>query len=137
MNNCQSPKQSRRSPQLSGRQASHHSAQKQTTMKKQILTLSSLALLASGCISQPLKISTPTKGPYDVVGEGKGEATGIMLFNLIPIGQNERFVRAYDAAVKSKGGDALIDPVIQEHWFWGYILNGYSTEITGTIIKYK
>ncbi len=53
------------------------------------------------------------------------------------IGQNERFVRAYEDAVKSKGGDALIDPVIKESWFWGYILNGYTAEITGTVIKYK
>jgi hypothetical protein len=40
---------------------------------------------------------------------------------VIPIGQNERFVRAYEAAVSSQKGDALINPEITEHWFWGYI----------------
>lgn len=106
---------------------------KNTTM----LLLATLPLLAIGCVSQPLRIPTVTKTSYDTLGEGKGNATGIMLFNIIPIGQNERFVNAYEAAVKSKSGDALIDPVIKESWFWGYILNGYKTEVTGTVIKYK
>ena len=107
-------------------------------MKKTlILTLGILTFLAVGCVSQPLKVPTVDKRAYDTLGEGKGSSTGLMLFTFIPIGQNERFVRAYDPAVKSKGGDALIDPVIKENWFWAYILNGYSTEITGTVIKYK
>ena len=105
--------------------------------KTSILSLGLLTLLAAGCVSQPLKIPTVTKTSYDTLGEGKGSATGLMLFNVIPIGQNERFINAYDAAVKSKSGDALLDPVIKESWFWGYILNGYTTEITGTVIKYK
>ena len=105
--------------------------------KTSILLLTLLPLLWTGCASQPLRIPTVTKTPYDTLGEGKGSATGLMLFNIIPIGQNERFVNAYQAAVKSKGGDALLDPVVKENWFWGYILNGYTTEITGTVIKYK
>lgn len=99
-----------------------------------------LALVAAGCASQPLKFPTTaeiSKGNYTVLGEGEGEATGLMLFDVIPIGQNERFVRAYDAAVKSKNGDALIDPTIEEHWFWGYVLDGYSTKVSGTVIKYN
>jgi hypothetical protein len=85
----------------------------------------------------PWKIPAVTKTNYEVLGEGKGQATGLMLFQVIPIGQNQRFLRAYEAAVKSKNGDALIDPEITENWFWGYILNGYQTHVTGTVIKYK
>ena len=107
---------------------------------KPVLSLGLLSLLAAGCASQPLKFPTVaqvTKTNYDVLGEGQGEATGLMLFTFIPIGQNERFLRAYDAAVKSKNGDALIDAEISEKWFWAYVLNGYSTKVTGTVIKYK
>src|SRR5437764_15051751 len=104
------------------------------TKSKLALSILSLGLLAVGCASQPLKIPTITKANYDVLGEGQGDATGIMLFNIIPIGQNERFVKAYEAAVASKNGDALLDPQITENWFWGYILNGYSTHVTGTVI---
>jgi hypothetical protein len=105
-----------------------------------VLSLGSLALLAAGCVSQPLKFPTAEQvgsKPYEIVGEGKGEATGLMLFGFIPIGQNERFVRAYNTAVTSQNGDALINPEIQENWFWGYVLNGYQTHIKGTVIKYK
>ena len=110
-------------------------------MKKitKILFSAGLGLLAAGCFTQPLTFPTVEKvttTKYTVLGEGQGEATGIMLFQLIPIGQNERYVRAYDAAVKSKGGDALINPTIDENWFWGYILNGYQTRVKGTVIKY-
>jgi hypothetical protein len=107
---------------------------------KAIVSLGLLGLMAAGCVSQPLRFPTAaelSKGNYTVVGESQGEATGLMLFNFIPIGQNERFVRAYDSAVRSKGGDAMINVTIQENWFWAYILNGYSTKVTGTVIKYN
>src|SRR5258707_1322779 len=107
---------------------------------KILVLLGSLSLLAVGCVSQPLKfpsVEQINKKPYDVLGEGKGEATGLMLFGVIPIGQNERFVRAYEAAVKSKGGDALIDSTIEENWFWAYLLDGYQTRGFWTVIKDK
>lgn len=107
-------------------------------MRASILVLL-VVLFSFGCSSAPLRISTlqdmTLNKDYQILGEGEGEATGIMLFNLIPIGQNERFERAYDQAVKSKGGDRLINPVITEKWFWAYILNGYSTKVTGTVVK--
>jgi len=96
-----------------------------------------VALLLAGCASEPLRIPTVTRTDYQVLGEGKGKSMGIMLFNVIPIGQNERFVKAYNKAVESMNGDALINPVISEHWFWGYILNGYDTKIEGTVIRYN
>jgi hypothetical protein len=74
---------------------------------------------------------------YDVLGEGEGSSVGIMLFNVIPIGQNDRFENAYKDAISSKNGDALINPVISERWFWAYVLNGYITTVKGTVIKYK
>jgi hypothetical protein len=94
-------------------------------------------VLAAGCASEPLKIDMRPKSNYEELGEGEGRATGIMLFNFIPIKQNERFVNAYDAAVKSRGGDALLNPEISERWFWAYVLNGYITTVRGTVIKYK
>ena len=102
-----------------------------------VLSLSLLAFLTGGCVSKPLKIETRTGSNYEELGQGQGSATGVMLFNFIPIGQNERFVRAYEAAVKSKGGDALLNPEISERWFWAYVLNLYHTTVRGTVIKYK
>ena len=104
------------------------------------LSLGIVGLLAAGCVSQPLKFPTTeelSKQKYDVLGEAEGEATGLMLFQFIPIGQNERYVKAYDKAVQSKGGDALINASVQENWFWAWVLNGYQTHVRGTVIKYK
>ncbi len=103
------------------------------------LTLILFFCLASSCTSAPLRVPTlqnqTVNKDYEVLGEGEGEATGIMLFQLIPIGQNDRFELAYMRAVRSKGGDRLIDPVITERWFWAWILNGYSTTVRGTVVK--
>jgi len=103
---------------------------------KSILCATALITL-SACSSQVLKIPHVSNTNYEVLGESKAQATGIMLFNVIPIKQNDRFVRAYNAAVKNKNGDALIDVEIKEDWFWAYVLNGYKTEVKGTVIKYK
>jgi hypothetical protein len=107
-------------------------------MRKAILIIL-VGFFIFGCASNPLKISTlqnkTSDKDYQVLGLGEGGAAGIMLFNLIPIGQNSRFERAYEEAVKSKGGDRLIDPVITENWFWAVVLNGYITKISGTVVK--
>jgi hypothetical protein len=101
-------------------------------------TLAALAvLLTIGCASAPLQIydvREPSQS-YEVLGEGQGTAVGIMLFGLIPIRQNSRFVRAYDAAVASQGGDRVVNPEISERWFWAYVLNGYITTVKGTVVK--
>jgi hypothetical protein len=46
-------------------------------------------------------------------------------------------VRAQDAAIKAKGGDALINTQVQEKWFWAWVLSGYTTNISGDVIKLK
>jgi hypothetical protein len=109
-------------------------------MKKVVFILLVFFLVVNlGCSSAPLRVPTPNSmvpnRDYEILGEGEGEATGIMLFQFIPIGQNDRFELAYERAVKSKGGDRLIDPVITEKWFWAWILNGYTTKVKGTVVK--
>ena len=92
-----------------------------------------------GCSSVPLKIQNNAgtdQQAYEILGQGQGSATGLMLFSVIPIGQNTRFSDAYQYAIESKSGDELIDIEISERWFWAYILNGYTTTIKGTVIKY-
>lgn len=104
---------------------------------KRLLACCAIIVFMVGCASIPLELKNVDNQNYKVLGEGTGTATGIMLFNVIPIGQNQRFERAYNAAVASKGGDRLLNPVISERWFWAWILNGYKTTVTGTVIKYQ
>jgi len=104
-----------------------------------IIFLAILLIFTIGCASAPMRVPTPNSlvpnRDYEVLGEGEGEATGIMLFQVIPIGQNDRFELAYERAVKSKGGDRLLDPVVSEKWFWAWLLNGYTTKVKGTVVR--
>ena len=61
---------------------------------KKILMLLIVLSLTYGCASTPLQLTNNAKkGNYDILGEGS--ATGKMLFNIIPIGQNTIFEDAY------------------------------------------
>lgn len=84
-----------------------------------------------------MKSQTYSPEQYTVLGHSEGKATGVMLFQFIPIQQNDRFVRAQNAAIKAKGGDALINAQVREDWFWGWVLNGYTTTVSGDVIKLK
>jgi hypothetical protein len=109
-------------------------------MRVTALALASLLLLlATGCTGIPLRLpSAPVGVDEEAIGPVSGEATGMMLFQLIPIGQNERFVLAYDRALdNAKGATRLVDVTIQEDWFWAWILNGYRFRVTGTAVRAK
>lgn len=107
-------------------------------MKKLLLCIILMAFLA-GCAGIPVRMTSPAPDPskYEALGEGIGRSVGIMLFQCIPINQNHRFEKAYNAAIRSRGGDKLLNPVISERWFWAYVLNGYITTVRGTVVKEK
>jgi len=68
---------------------------------KKLLACCVVIVFMVGCASVPLELKNVDNQNYKVLGEGTGTATGIMLFGVIPIGQNQRFERAYNAAVAS------------------------------------
>ena len=99
-----------------------------------------LILLAiTACSGVPLRIPTlPIQSNEEVIGQVSGKATGIMLFQFIPIGQNDRFAKAYQRALLSAtGATRIVDVTIEENWFWAWILNGYSFHLTGTAVRSK
>ena len=103
---------------------------------KAVLVCAPLALLV-GCSSLPTRIGAIPEKKYDVIGKGKANGGGFMLFHFIPIMHNDKVARTYKAAVAQQKGDDLINIVITENWFWAYIGNGYRTTIEGDVIKYK
>ena len=96
-----------------------------------------LGLALAGCTGTPMNTKQYDSSQYTVLGHSEATATGLMLFGVIPIRQNSRFVRAQDAAIKAKGGDALINTQVQESWFWAWVLNGYTTKVSGDVVKLK
>ena len=99
--------------------------------------LAPLALLLGSCSSTVLSIPTGPMGPDEQsLGAVEAKSTGVMLFQFIPIGQNDRFQTAYDEALAQQpGATRLVDLEIEETWWWGYIMNGYGFTLRGTAVK--
>jgi hypothetical protein len=105
-----------------------------------LITIVSLSILfVAACSGAPMKVQNPNpdKGDYTIIGHGEAEATGLMIAGFIPVRQNDRFIRAQNAAIERNGGDAMINTTIHERWFWAFVLNGYTTTVSGDIIKYN
>lgn len=94
-------------------------------------------LVLAGCNSAPMNTRHYDSSQYTVLGHSEASATGLLLFGVIPIRQNSRFVRAQDEAIKARGGDAMINTQVQERWFWAWVLTGYTTKISGDVVKLK
>ena len=103
------------------------------------LMLCVLSLSLQACMSTPLKIKTTPIGPNEkTLGEVHGSGTGVLLFGMIPIKQNSRFQNAYDQAIQTLPGTTrLVDPIIEEQWFWGVVLEGFIFKIRGTAVGPK
>ena len=104
---------------------------------RRVLGLMVMVLVLAGCSGIPLRIPGEGIAPgEESMGPVTGEATGVMLFQCIPIGQNDRFQSAYQRALMSApGATRLVDVTIQEDWFWAWVLNGYQFKLTGTAVR--
>jgi ABC-type uncharacterized transport system auxiliary subunit len=102
-----------------------------------VVAVSLFGLVLAGCTGTPMNTQHYESSQYTVIGHSEATATGLLLFGVIPIQQNNRFVRAQNAAIKAKGGDAMINTQVQENWFWAWVLTGYTTKISGDVVKLK
>jgi hypothetical protein len=104
---------------------------------RRVLGLLVVVLVVAGCSGIPLRIPGEGIGPgEEPMGHVTGEATGVMLFQCIPIGQNDRFQSAYQRAlISAPGATRLVDVTIQENWFWAWLLNGYQFKLSGTAVR--
>ncbi|OYQ26126.1 hypothetical protein B7L09_04835 [Pseudomonas mandelii] len=102
-----------------------------------VVAVALFGLVLAGCTGTPMNTQHYESSQYTVLGHSEASATGLLLFGVIPIQQNNRFVRAQNAAIKAKGGDALINTQVQENWFWAWVLSGYTTKISGDVVKLK
>ncbi|MCF4997975.1 hypothetical protein GIW70_09580 [Pseudomonas syringae] len=102
-----------------------------------IVAAAVFGVVLAGCTGAPMNTQHYDSSQYTVIGHSEATATGLLLFGVIPIQQNSRFVRAQNAAIKAKGGDAMINTQVQENWFWAWVLTGYTTTISGDVVKLK
>ncbi len=98
-----------------------------------------ILLSFTACNSVQVNIDTgPLLENEQILENTLGQGTGVLLFGLIPIGQNDRFETAYSRAVNNvPGATRLTNVSIQEKWFWAWILNGYKFRVKGTAVGPK
>ena len=96
-----------------------------------------LCLCLAACKGAPLKmIGTEIRPDETRIRPVEASATGFMLFQFIRLGQNSRFERAYaDALLQAPGATRIADIVIQEYWYWAYIMNIYNFRLRGTAVR--
>ena len=103
-------------------------------------------LLSSGCASGFVTVSPRVPDKYEKMGEARGSACGIMLFDIpflcgnscafIPVGLNNRVEQAYQRALDSvSGSKALINVTMQEDQYWWVIGDSRCVTITGEAIR--
>jgi hypothetical protein len=112
-------------------------------MKRSIYTIVIMIsfLLLVGCSSQVLNIKEPQKNrPYKELGVVTGSTSGMMIFGFIPVRQNDRMTRAYEAAyqqaVEKYNADGLVDVKISERWYNFVVFLRFRLTVEGQAIKY-
>ena len=88
-------------------------------MKNSIKTLIIIVFIllgVTGCSGKTYRFAEVDLDPekYEILGEGKETATGIMLFGFIPIQHNDKIARAMEKIKEPFGGDELVNITIRE-----------------------
>ena len=107
--------------------------------KLTVLVISGILLLCTACNSVRVPIAAGPLGPNEKkLGQTFGQDSGVLLFGVIPIGQNSRFEGAYNQAVtKVPGATRLVNATIEEKWFWAWVLTGYKFRVRGEAVGPK
>ena len=109
-----------------------------------VLTLTACLMMLSGCISfkaHPVGVIPSARhmsSPYyEVLGEAEGMSSSFRLFWVFPVTPAANNAEAVDDAIKSKGGDNLIEAVSTSEskvYIIGTVDNIY---VTGKVIRYQ
>ncbi|MGD9612102.1 MAG: hypothetical protein AB7V22_04285 [Kiritimatiellia bacterium] len=110
-------------------------------MKATLLTVFSLLLLfAAGCAHTPGGIAAstiPIDGrEYMILGPAKATSTAVYLFNFIPVSGSSSLRDAKNAAIRSKGADALIDVTAESYSQFWIIFSKSTIMVEGTAIRF-
>ena len=105
---------------------------------KELFIVFALFFLSCSCASLPQQLSSSIPPEeYDELGQGTCKACSFLLLGVIPIAWETRLTRAYECSLRNWGGDGLIDPTIEEFWYFALLGNVCCTKVSGTVIKKK
>ena len=102
--------------------------------------ISLMLLLAAGCAHTPGGIA-PSTVPIDgreymILGPAKATSTAVYLFNFIPVSGSSSLRDAKNAAIRSKGADALIDVTAESYSQFWIIFSKNTIMVEGTAIRF-
>jgi hypothetical protein len=92
-------------------------------------------VVGAGCASHAVRIGARPPDSYRVVGLRSGSACGLLLFDAIPIGVNDRVARAYADALRDGEGTALLDPTIRNTWYYVFVGDVLCVDIRGDAVR--
>ncbi len=99
-----------------------------------------LLLLASGCAHTPGGIAASTMPidgrNYMVLGPAKATSTAVYLFNFLPVSGSSSLRDAKNAAIRSRGADALIDVTAEAYSQFWIIFSKSTIMVEGTAIRF-
>ena len=75
-----------------------------------------VALLA-GCSSAAVKIAPRPPATPALLGVTHGSACGVLVFNVIPVGVNDRVEKAHQEAQLANGMRSVTDVKVTERWY--------------------
>ena len=110
-------------------------------MKKRIGGMIALlvALLNAGCQGTRVEFKEVFRDRLDLTSGRKiiGKASGLYLFEAIPIAVNDRQMRAYQRLKEEAGSEYITDIRISDSWKFAFIGFKYSTIMTATAYPQK
>ncbi len=99
-----------------------------------------VVVFVSGCAMMPGGIAAstvPIEGrSYSNLGRSVGTDSRYSLLGLIPVSGPNTTREAIDSAVKTKGGDAMINVTAEGYGQWGILVTRWVTRVDGEGIKF-
>ena len=95
----------------------------------------------TGCAMMPGGVaasSTPINGRrYVRLGRAANTDSRVYLFGLIPVSGANTTRDAIDAAVRARGGDAMINVTVESYSQWWILFTRFVTRVDGDVIRFE
>lgn len=100
-----------------------------------------MVIVMTGCVMMPGGITastTPIEGrKYSSLGRTVGKDSRVYLLGVLPVSGANTTRDAVDTAVRSRGGDAMINVTVESYSQWWILFSKYTTRVDGEVIRFE
>jgi uncharacterized lipoprotein NlpE involved in copper resistance len=91
--------------------------------------------LSMGCMSELATVApAPPEHAVDV-GPAHGSSCGLLFLDLVPVGVNDRAVRAYAEALRTARAEAITGTTIEDSWYFVVVGTLLCTDVDGRAVR--